>query len=518
MDAKGYYANEFHRPSPYQSPDTMSPFRMGFLSQRSTDSPMANGYNSSRTSYQDYPTSRRADQYGPLKSRVANAEVVHETNSKAVVNALKSLQEKIRRLELDRVKAEDNLKSLASEANEYKTILQKEHEFSETTQSAIEQQKKDLEEKLLTAEDKCQLLEKQLMYMRKMTEQPEPERLYQNAGYTRPGYQKQVPETMFGVRDRAFQAEKLAELERSHIKLTASQTLAESKIRELEEKLQEERHQRKILQDRAAELQTLAATNRILLNMTSPEDKKPKRTTKKKKAVKKAAKPKRTSHESSTPPSHYRLNMGSIPFVVGKSTAKSYALGANIQNVLSLMKSHNPQLCNAATRAQRKYHVTGSTSSTDAEGIGELITQLQDEFGHMGFEHSELVKQIQETTDVKLREDFERELDRLVSRMETKGEQIATLKQHERKHAQERRNKATSAQNGSHRRSMSLKGSEVEVVTTIKTKSKSPKTEVKHGNAQIIDSSPSRGPNNLQVFKKVQKLQGTLRQDDLSWD
>lgn len=51
------------------------------------------------------------------------------------------------------------------------------------------------------------------------------------------------------------------------------------------------------------------------------------------------------------------------------------------------MKAHNPQLCKAATQAQQKYNViTGSstTSSSDTEGISELITQLQDEFGHMG--------------------------------------------------------------------------------------------------------------------------------------
>lgn len=59
-----------------------------------------------------------------------------------MINALKSLQEKIGRLELDRVRAEENLKALAHEASDYKTILQKEHEFSESAQSAIEIQKR----------------------------------------------------------------------------------------------------------------------------------------------------------------------------------------------------------------------------------------------------------------------------------------------------------------------------------------------------------------------------------------
>ena len=45
-------------------------------------------------------------------------------------------------------------------------------------------------------------------------------------------------------------------------------------------------------------------------------------------------------------------------------------------------------------------------------------------------EHHELAKQIQDTDDTKMREDLERELDELVTRMEAKGEQIARLKRH----------------------------------------------------------------------------------------
>ena len=70
-----------------------------------------------------------------------------------------------------------------------------------------------------------------------------------------------------------------------------------------------------------------------------------------------------------------------------QSTTKSHALGANIQKVFSLMKSHNPQLCNAASEAQRKYPkntYSSATSSSESDGIAELVVQLQDEFGHMG--------------------------------------------------------------------------------------------------------------------------------------
>ena len=70
---------DFHRPSPYQIPESISPFRSTFVSQRSVESPTANGYNSSRTSYHDYPI---AMNYG----REDDVEVAQETNSRGMLN------------------------------------------------------------------------------------------------------------------------------------------------------------------------------------------------------------------------------------------------------------------------------------------------------------------------------------------------------------------------------------------------------------------------------------------------
>ncbi len=91
----------------------------------------------------------------------------------------------------------------------------------------------DLEHKLTAAEDKCQLLEKQLMYMRRMTQNPEPEPIptrrqqsYDPTAY-RSGLIQATDVQPLGTRSHPYQADKLAELERSQIKLTASQTLAE---------------------------------------------------------------------------------------------------------------------------------------------------------------------------------------------------------------------------------------------------------------------------------------------------
>ena len=61
-----------------------------------------------------------------------------------MVSALKGLQEKIRKLELERADAEDNLKKLATESRHYKDALQKELTVRESTQGVIAKQNKGI--------------------------------------------------------------------------------------------------------------------------------------------------------------------------------------------------------------------------------------------------------------------------------------------------------------------------------------------------------------------------------------
>lgn len=55
----------------------------------------------------------------------------------AVISALKNLQEKIHQLETERTAAEDNLKSLATETNKYRDILQRESEQRRPAQTTV---------------------------------------------------------------------------------------------------------------------------------------------------------------------------------------------------------------------------------------------------------------------------------------------------------------------------------------------------------------------------------------------
>lgn len=76
----------------------------------------------------------------------------------------------------------------------------------------------------MTAEDKCQLLEKQIKYMRSIPQRPELDSTTRPYTYEPQPYRSSIQQPQGYMSPRN---EKLAELERGQIKLTASQTLAE---------------------------------------------------------------------------------------------------------------------------------------------------------------------------------------------------------------------------------------------------------------------------------------------------
>lgn len=88
--------------------------------------------------------------------------------------------------------------------------------------------------------------------------------------------------------------------------------------------------------------------------------------------------------------------------------------------------------------------------------------------------------------------------------METKGRQINMIREHMRTHLSKSRKKSQRKADGTKNR-LNINGpQEVEVVTTIRTK----------GNKHC---SENPGQTKREVLHKVQKLQTTLRKDDLKW-
>ncbi|XP_041653556.1 centrosomal protein of 57 kDa isoform X4 [Cheilinus undulatus] len=287
------------------------------------------------------------------------------------------------------------------------------------------------------------------------------------------------------------QLKKLELLEQEYLRLTRTQNNAEVKIRELEMKLQEEEHQRKLVQDKANQLQTGLEANRILLQSVSPCLSS--RQSKEKKSDSKKASPQALSH---TEP-HYRLSLRDVPFVAGTSVGCSHSVRANVQSVLSLLKRHQPHLCNSHVLSKNtketgnRWSDSSSTSSSASEEeLSELLQALQEELRLMSLEQDELMRQVESSVSEEERRELQREQERLLLKMERKGEQISKLYKHKtqikkfRKEAVSRRN-------------------EVRATTTVSSRG--------HSTGSVKVRPGDRSRRNLRLLRDMKALQTSLR-------
>ncbi|OCT93249.1 centrosomal protein of 57 kDa [Xenopus laevis] len=455
----------------------------------------------SASSYAAFPRGKPFINSELLHSPGKPVLVYPESNSRAIFSALKNLQEKIRKLELERLNAEQNMKRLSDETQEHKERLDMQVHSRDQLKEDVSKQNKDLCGQLSAAETRCRLLEKQLEYMRNMVKNAESERTSV--------LEKQV--SVEGKRvveklDIKARLEKLDMLEQEYLKLTTMQVLAEKKISEIEQKLREEEHQRKLVQEKAAQLQTGLETNRILLRSLTPPAKPVK--AKSTKSLQPDKKPIHSSVSHLQP--HYRLSLGDVPFVAGKSTGTSYSVRANVQHVLHLMKQHNKVLCNDRVVSDQpverkesavRWKTDPVLSSRSYQDLSEVLLTLEDEFGQMSFDHQELVKQIQEAHSDRLKEDLERELESLVKRMEAKADQITKVQKH-------------------HAMLGKLFGqAKVKKKGTIEAQSKDRRHFSDGEKARVSKDKPGeKSRKSLQLLRDMQTLQTSLQKEDISWN
>ncbi|XP_014860600.1 PREDICTED: centrosomal protein of 57 kDa isoform X1 [Poecilia mexicana] len=360
-----------------------------------------------------------------------------ESSGAAILSALRNLQEKIRRLELEKERAELSLCTLLKDGrlqsdSPAQRLLTEEDEDIDRKTSEQSNHKEVLITHLAAAENRCEKLEGQLEQMKRMLPRTErtnsPNQEVNSVALTeRPGTSGQQPD---GLSELA-QLEKLEKLEQEYLRLTRTQENAAMKIGALERKIQEEEHHRRLIQDKANQLQTSMEANRMLLQSVSPRFSF--RQSKEKKSSSKQPSPKHTEP-------HYRLSLRDIPFVTGTSVACSHSVRANVQAVLSLLKRHQPHLCNkrvlshnadhSETSSQSDTSSSSSSSSTCGDELLELLQALQEELYLMSLEHSELMKQMEESASEKERGALQRDQDRLLLRMESKEEQISKLCKH----------------------------------------------------------------------------------------
>ncbi|XP_050797634.1 centrosomal protein of 57 kDa [Gopherus flavomarginatus] len=491
------------------------PQHMGILRGSCKSASITDGL--SAASFVDYPKYKPFINSDLQRSPEKPVIPYPESNSRAIFSALKNLQEKIRRLELERIQAEENVKHLSKETSDYKKVLNEQIQQREHSKTEVSKQNQELSSQLAAAESRCRLLEKQLEYMRNMIKHAENEKTSV--------LEKQVTLERDRLLDQSHvqsKLEKLDLLEQEYTKLTAMQALAEKKMKELEQKLQEEEHARKLVQEKAAELQTGLETNRILLQAGTPSvPPKPRKT--KKKAKQPDKKRPLTRHFHAQP--HYRLCLGDVPFVAGKSTSPSHSVGANVQHVLHLMKQHSKALCNdrvisdvpppkptgnAPHPSKGRKSSFSTDSSVSQEELSEVLLTLQDEFGQMSFDHQQLAKLIHETPTAGLREDLERELEALVRRMEAKADQISKVRKH-RTRLEKLKKECKSKKSRAEETRDSRSGvSEVKVTTTVTTRGKDA------GPIKVKPGEKSR--KNLQLLRDMQSIQTSLQKDDVSWD
>ncbi|XP_051710414.2 centrosomal protein CEP57L1 isoform X3 [Oryctolagus cuniculus] len=337
-----------------------------------------------------------------VNEEVTSSKVLQSPNSQALILALRTLQEKIHRLELERTQAEDNLNILSREAAQYKKALQNETNERNLAHQELIKQKKDISIQLSSAQSRCTLLEKQLEYTKRMVLNVEREKnmiLEQQALLQREKEQDQMK--------LHAKLEKLDVLEKECLRLTATQKTAEDKIKQLEEKLKEEEHHRKLFQDKASE------TNKCLKR---------------------------------GPPQPVYSKCGALPFETERSASAGSSVNASMQNLLQTTRRSGPRilqkpsevtehrcLCRPTRKTSWCKAVPSDSEKSDSfcDNLSELLMAMQDELDQMSVEHQELLKEMKDTASHSVYGDIECELEHLVKKMEIKREQISKLKKHQ---------------------------------------------------------------------------------------
>ncbi|XP_041660703.1 centrosomal protein CEP57L1 isoform X2 [Cheilinus undulatus] len=436
-----------------------------------------------------------------IRPRMSNSK--QNVDSKGVVEALKTLQEKIRCLEKERIQTEKCYQEFSLNAQKHQHATSSYSVLSKTAASQPDTDnsgRKEIDSKLQSAEARCKVLEKQLDYMRKMVENAKRERNVATEN------QNQQPSSS----NSQSQQEKLEKLESECLKLSVTQTLAERKLSILEQKLLREEHERKLVQEKADELQRELDTN-LRLSLQTSEETKPKK-------IKKTTNKTQRQNELASPSGSRNFKM---PFVAGTSTSPSHSVHANLQSILHMMKHHQPQLCqhvsslhmsSAGVKKSLQKHFQQSTIAAHMPekkpkqadhplgSLSDLLLALQDELGQMSFEHQELVSQIDAAKTQEQRQDLQEELERLSARMEKKGAQITKLHKHQGTIKQ-----LTQSQPCPDKHT-TKKPSRIKppAPSPVKNKQKGEKS----GTFQ----------NNLQLLRETQKFRNSLKQDDLYWE
>ncbi|CAL9692490.1 unnamed protein product [Knipowitschia caucasica] len=391
-------------------------------------------------------------------------------DSQAVVDALKKLHEKMGRTEFETSRHTERSRQVSLEA--------------QNQQQANAPSTQNLQRTDSDGSIRCRILQKHLEKTKRSIEKAKKEHnvLLQN-------------QTLLKDLDNAdvqSQKEKLEALEFKYEKLSRTQTQAEMKLILLEEKLQKEEHERKLMQERTEELQR---------EFDNSLERSSKETIIKKKSKKAKNKEKMTLKQNEKSTIHSFPQK--MPFVAGTSTSPSHSVHANVQSVLHMMKLYQPLLRrkdeDLVTRSSVLHRHQGGSSDEALGSLSDLLLALQDELGKMSFEHLELVHLIDNTQDLQVKQDLKHELERLLTKMEDKSTQITKLRTHQ---------KLIHKLNMSQQHSLT----HAEKTTLIHPPTPSP---VKPQNRSLKQPA---SPRNLRLLRETQQFRNSLKQSDVVWE
>ncbi|XP_020570314.1 centrosomal protein cep57l1 isoform X3 [Oryzias latipes] len=285
----------------------------------------------------------------------------------AVVDALKNLQDKIRRLELERMQTQKTYLQVSHDAQKQPQVLTSETAASvpATDFSA----KTDLDLKLQSAESRCKILEKQLEYMRKMVE---------NAKKDRSAVLENQLQREFDISLR--------------LSVPAS-----------EETKPQRKTKKTVMKSSKQPEQTSCSPRRTKMPFVAG---------------------------TSTSPSHsVHANVQSILHMMKhhhpqlcERVSSLHKPGRGAKK--SLQTDFSPSL----TTLQKSDR---SSTDSSLSSLTDLLLTLQDELGQMSFEHQELVRHIEASQSAQQKQELQRDLERLEGRMEEKEAQITKLRKHQ---------------------------------------------------------------------------------------
>ena len=191
---------------------------------------------------------------------------------------------------------------------------------------------------------------------------------------------------------------------------------------------------------------------------------------------------------------HYRLDMKDVPFVAGTSLSPSHSVSANYQRVVSLMKSHTPLLCGAvaasSSRKLKKQRCTTRQCHLVPPGVTlaeleALLAGLEEELGELTFKHQQLALHLKsDSQPVKV----QGQLQQLVDDLEAKAMQVDIVRRQIDSRRSQRGGKKSSA--GHKTRTRCTKSTHVE---------------------DSCDESCG------DFLRRLKSLQNTLQSDDLTW-